>query len=179
MNRLVEGGADYKPLLFRVLADAEGLKEDTVWGVLGLAAERGEWQRRSEVLQGLPALVGDLGVAVKLLGRFGKAATHGAGTGAGVAAGLPPMKPDDGDAAGEAMEAGVLGASTEGRSSIDIDAPFGAARSLLSAIVLSVSVRVPPFPVWPASALRDVGGMMSLDLSDGAGTAVSVLPLAP
>ena len=43
-----------------------------------MAAERGEWQKRSEVLQGLPALVGDLGVAMQLLGRFGKAATHGA-----------------------------------------------------------------------------------------------------
>ncbi len=78
VQRLVDSGPDYKPLLFWVLADAEGLKEETVWGVLGLAAGRGAWQKRSEVLQGLPALVGDLGVAARLLGRFGQAAEHGA-----------------------------------------------------------------------------------------------------
>lgn len=78
VTRLVEGGAGYKPLLYRMMPDAEGLSEGAVWSVLGLASDRAEWAQRTEVLKDLPDLVEDVGVAVRLLARFAEGATHGA-----------------------------------------------------------------------------------------------------
>ncbi|MCK6515676.1 SUMF1/EgtB/PvdO family nonheme iron enzyme, partial [Myxococcota bacterium] len=88
-GRLEPGGADAlvqritkqrnRPLLLRVVADAEGISADTVRGTLKL--ERG-WQRkqleaRQKVIEEIPALVTDLAVAVGLLEQVAKATTCG------------------------------------------------------------------------------------------------------
>lgn len=79
VRRMVEGGAAYKGLLYRVIADAEGLSEETVQGVLGLASGRGEWQRRAQLMKALPELVGDVGTSIKLLGRCVQDREHATG----------------------------------------------------------------------------------------------------
>jgi hypothetical protein len=53
-------------LTFRVVAEADGLDEDTVAAVLGMGGAK-DWEARTDILQRVPALVGDLAVAARLL----------------------------------------------------------------------------------------------------------------
>lgn len=62
-----EGNA---PLLQRVVAEAEGLSSDTVLAVLGVERGWERWEERQKIIQEIPALVGDAGVAVRLLDRL-------------------------------------------------------------------------------------------------------------
>ncbi len=70
-------GEASRPLLHRVIADAEGLKPETVQGVLGLERGWDRWRARQTVIQDLPMLVGDPAVAVRLLDRFRQETTDG------------------------------------------------------------------------------------------------------
>ena len=71
----VEGGAD---LTRRVLADAVNVNAETVWVLLDVQRDGEAWETRKELLEGLPELVGDLQVTVKLIRRFVVNTTHGA-----------------------------------------------------------------------------------------------------
>lgn len=57
-------------LVLRVVSEAEGLSSDTVLGVLGCDRGWSQWEQRQRIIREIPALVTELGVAVRLLDRL-------------------------------------------------------------------------------------------------------------
>ena len=79
VRSLVNAGEAGRGVLYRVLASAEGLSGETVREVLKLDAGWREGQRRARqtVIEGIPALVKDLLVAVGLLEQVARSTTCG------------------------------------------------------------------------------------------------------
>ncbi len=67
------------PLLWKVLAEAEGLPADTLVAAFGLSGGRDAWEERMNALAGLPELVGGrLDLLVDVCERLGRVILHGA-----------------------------------------------------------------------------------------------------
>jgi formylglycine-generating enzyme required for sulfatase activity len=66
------------PLLYRVLADAEGLRPSTLLALLGLDGGREAWEARCDLIRQVPTVVDDLAVATRLLMRIAETTTQGA-----------------------------------------------------------------------------------------------------
>ncbi len=65
-------------LALRVLADAEGIPNDTVWQVLKFNRKRSSWPERIKLLKRLPSVLDDIESTVRLIKRFCEMTTHGA-----------------------------------------------------------------------------------------------------
>jgi formylglycine-generating enzyme required for sulfatase activity/MinD-like ATPase involved in chromosome partitioning or flagellar assembly len=77
--RLRARGKAAEPLMWKVLADAEGLSADEVVAAVGLTGGREAWEERMKVLAALPELVGRrLDLVVEVAERLGHEIEHGA-----------------------------------------------------------------------------------------------------
>jgi len=60
------------------VSEAEAIRPETVFEVLGAQRGQDAWEARRDVLQQLPELVGDADAVMRLLHRFARSTTHGA-----------------------------------------------------------------------------------------------------
>jgi formylglycine-generating enzyme required for sulfatase activity len=79
VTRLQARGKPAEPLMWKVLADAEGLSADEVVRAVGLTGGRDAWEARMQTLAGLPELLGGrLDLVVEVAERLGREIEHGA-----------------------------------------------------------------------------------------------------
>jgi formylglycine-generating enzyme required for sulfatase activity len=76
VDRVVEVGGP--ELARRVVAEAEGITEVTLFKVLAMEQGRENWKERRDLILDLPAAVGELGVVAALAEKIASKTTHGA-----------------------------------------------------------------------------------------------------